>query len=178
MKIRPGFFGSLFTGFRRWELSFDGQSVVYAKTNQAPIRIHLDTVTDTVVKPGAIWAAIKIFSPEQSITCRGVVNGVAAQFVSALRHSVGQALLTAIGGHEPEFNQLTASVLRLFAHPRYLAHRDLEVWKSAIAAESKASLARVLALLGNPLLPREGATTEIREKIDLLTRIMRGRWRV
>ena len=79
---------------------------------------------------------------------------------------------TAIGGHEPELTQLTASVLRLFAHPRYLAHRDLEVWKSAIAAESKASLARVLALLGNPLLPREGATTEIREKIGLLIDVL------
>lgn len=172
MKIRPGFFGSLFTGFRRWELSFDGESVVYAKTNQPAISIRLDTVTDTSFKPGAIWAAIKIFSPEQSITCRGVVNGAAKKFVSALRNSVGEALLTAIGGHEPEVNQLTSSVFRLFAHPRYLAHRDLEVWKSAIAAESKASLARVLALLGNPLLPREGATTEIREKSDLLIDVL------
>lgn len=174
MKIGPGFFGSLFTGSRGWELGFDDQAVTFAKAGQASIRISLDEVTGAVAKSGAIWAEIKVAAPNQSISCDGVVNDEAERFVTGLRGTVGQAVLATISRHDAELKQLTAGIVRLLTRPRYLANRDLEVWKISIAGTGQSALARVLALVGNPLLPREGATAEIRKRIDLLTDVLSG----
>ena len=174
MRIGPGFFGSLFTGSRGWEMVLDGESVTYAKASQAPIRVALAKVSGAVAKPGAIWAEIQIAAPNQNIACDGILNNVAEEFVAGLRCAVGEALLTTIGRHEPELNQLAAGVLQLLAQPRYLAHRDLEVWRSTIASTGQPSLAHVLTLIGNPLLPRERASTEIGKRIGLIADVLSG----
>ena len=167
MKIGPGFFGSLFTGSRGWELGFDGQWLAYAKARQAPIRITLDAVTGAVAKPGAIWAEIKISAPEQTIVCDGIVNDECEQFVKSLRSAVGQALLASL-------DRVTPEVIQLLARPQFLANRDVEIWKSTIANTEQTSLTPLLALVANPLLPREGASTESRKRIDLLIDVFSG----
>src|SRR5271156_1350662 len=125
MRIGPGFFGSLFTGSRGWEMVLDGESVTYAKTSQTPIRVALTTISGAVADAGAIWAEIQIAAPNQNFACDGILNNVAEKFVAGLRCAVGNALLTTIGRHERELNELAAGLLQLLAQPRYVAHRDL-----------------------------------------------------
>ncbi len=173
-KIGPGILGSLFTGSGGWDLRFDGEAITFAKGGQGPISIPLNAVTAAVATSGTIWAEIKITSPTQSIACDGVTNEEAKRYVEALRAAVGQALLLTIAQHKATLKQLTDELNRLLTRPKYLANRDLEVWISKRASGGQASTELVLGVVGNPMLPREGAAEELRQHVDLLTDTLLG----
>ena len=174
MRITPGLFGSLFTGSRGWDLCFDEQRVRFTKDGKHAITMPFEAITAVTSKPGTIWAEVRIESAAQRISCDGIVNDEATRFTEALRPKVGHALLLAATRHESAINEMAASVTGLLLQPKYLAHHDIEVWKSTIVSNRQSTFAEGLALVSNPLLPRTRSADKLRQNIDLLSDVLYG----
>jgi DNA helicase-4 len=172
MKVAPGFFGYLFGGSRGCELDFGEQSLVYAKAGRTVCRLPLEAITVATAEAGMIWSKITISTSNQRIALNGVVNNSARQFVGALRAAVSKAMLGAIIRHELELHRVGAGMLSLLSAPRYLSHREIESWKSAMADTDHALLARLLPIFCHSWLPREGMSQRSRACLDLLTDVM------
>jgi DNA helicase-4 len=174
MKIGPGRIGLLFTGSPRWELSVDRHSIAYLQPGQAPVCVDLDTVNSLAARSGAVWAEIEIAAGDQVVRCDGILNRKAHRFVAELHSAVGHALIAFIESHKSEIAQLAADLLLLFKAPRYLANRDIDVWRSTVAANRRPLSLKVMEVIGNPLLPREETAEEIRSQIGFLFNVLWG----
>jgi DNA helicase IV len=174
MRIAPGFLGSWFSGSRGCELSFSAQSVAYTRAKQTTSIFPLETIAAASVKMGMIWSTITIGSPNQTIVLNGVGNSRASQFVGALWIAIGNAAVDAITRHAAELERLAGSIRGLLEGPGYLSHRDIELWKSKIAATDHTSLVRTLAVFKNPLLQRERISATTLECLELLGDVMSG----
>jgi len=172
MRIGPGFFGALLTGSRRWEIVFDEATLTYRRTSESPVQVALDAICIAATASGAIWSQIEIATPIERISCDGVLNRAATRFVSGLRGAVGQSLIGTINRNEAEVIHLAIGLTELLARPRYLAHRDIEEWRSKIENNSPPRLAHTLAVISNPLLPRELGSAELRKQVDLLVGVL------
>lgn len=115
-------------------------------------RLPLDTITAAAVKTGMIWSKITISAPNQRIVLNGILNRTADKFTRALRSAVSQATLDTIAQRAPQLQQLTTDFRKLMASPRYLSHRDIDVWKSNISVSDQTLLARMVEIFSNPLL--------------------------
>lgn len=172
MRIAPGFFGSLLWRSVGCELSFSSQSVAYTKPEQATSNWPLETITFVSAKGGMIWSTITISTPDQTIVLNGVNKGRASQFIGALRIAIGHATVDTITRHVAELERLSSSMLGLLQGPRYLSHRDIELWKSKIGFTGHTALVRTLAVFANPLLQRERISANTQHCLELLCDVM------
>ena len=172
--MAPSFFGSLFFGAGRRELAFAEESLALIKAGQIVCQLPLEAVTVAVANAGMIWSRIAVSTPNQTIALNGVVNSRASEFIGALRSAISQAMVRAVTRHEAELQRVASGIRSLLSGPRYVSHRDVESWKSEIADTDHTSLARLLPIFDNSLLPREQIIAETRACLDLLTDVMSG----
>jgi DNA helicase-4 len=60
------------------------------------------------------------------------------------------------------------------AIPRYLSHRDLELWRASVTAADQTAFRRIASLATNPLLPQAGLSPETKTRIDVLADVITG----
>jgi len=168
MQFSPGFFGSIITGSGSWGINLDKQELFFRVGSKRAVRIDYPSITSVTVKPGMVWANVKIWSSGQFVEFDGITNDAANVLKNNLVGRVTDSLLQLLNKNRQSVSMLADSLDEFLCLPKYLAHRDITQWFARHESGLNQSVKATLSRLRHPYAPTNFLAPEVRAGMEKL----------
>jgi DNA helicase-4 len=146
----PGYFGRVLSFRNDWSIALRPAGLTYSSTIAGRLSITEPGPELFTVKPGLIWATVRLKIDDQNITLRGLTNKMAAELqkvASALQQQRQIALYDTL---KPQLTAIKLAVEELRDGERYVRQYLVDHLKETQTA-NLATLPKIVSLLKNPV---------------------------
>ena len=156
MVFRPGFFARLYFSASDWELFFDDDYVFVKTANGANQRLPLQSFNDVIIINGMIWTKT-ILDVEKygQVVLPGLLSVLAESLRVEIQRRFSRCRLADLDGE-----CVDTALNDFYTCNRYLAARDVELWRKSLAPEFSQILENFYRLRRHPLFMESDMDSE------------------
>lgn len=174
MKVSSTSLGKLATGFRTCTLELTADAVRVSRTAKLVQSIPLSDVRSIASAGGLLGASIRITTSATTHKYRGLPSKQAGEFAAAVLANVKERLWRRAEELRRQLRAWNASLDHLFAEAKYIAHFDIETWRTRAGDGLRSTLDAAAELIADPLMHDDKERVETHHLIERVREIALG----
>ena len=155
MVFRPGFFARLYFSASDWELFFDDDYVFVKTANGANQRLPLQSFNDVIIINGMIWTKTILDVENMASRFARTAFRFSGEFACGNSTRFSRCRLADLDGE-----CVDTALNDFYTCNRYLAARDVELWRKSLAPEFSQILENFYRLRRHPLFMESDMDSE------------------